>query len=176
MRFHLRCSTRFFAPAERVWAAKTESSALNDEFMPWLRMSVQDPDGLDAGLRGDGLPRRIQGQVWPLGVVPGPAWTIEIVEYEHERLYVDRGESALFSSWEHRHELQVASDAVYYVDAVSFEPRWGPPELVARAVQRLFIHRHQRCARGFDTDGKATAICRLRQEIDVAADGTEGFM
>ena len=103
-------------------------------------------------------------------------WPIELSEYEEGVSYCDRSENALFEDWEHHHQLQPASDAVRYLDAVTFSPRWGPPWLVARLVEALFVHRHRRSATKLPTDARATGVSMLRELMEASSDGTEGFL
>ena len=175
VRFHLRVSTRFYAPLEEVWKAKTDVDHLEAELHPWLRATL-DKDQLRAGLRGEGIPRSLPIRFWGLGVVPLPEWPLELVEYEDNKRFVDTtSENPLFHEWEHRHNIQEASDAVRYWDEITVSPRYGPPRLVARTVERLFKHRHRKTAEKFDTDARATAIAQLRVAFDVEESG-EGFM
>lgn len=175
VRFHLRVSTRFYAKLEDVWRTKTDVDHLEDELHPWLRATL-DKDQLQAGLRGEGIPRSLPIKFWGLGVVPIPDWPLDLVEYEHNKLFVDTTtDNPLFHEWEHRHSIEQGSDAVRYMDAITFSPRYGPPHFVARSVERLFRHRHKKTAQMFETDARATAISQLRVAIDVEASG-EGFM
>jgi len=175
VRFHLRVSTRFYAPLEDVWRAKTDVDQLENELHPWLRATL-NKDDLQAGLRGEGIPRSLPVRFWGLGVVPFPDWPLELVKYEHNRIFVDTTrENPLFHEWEHRHNIEEASDAVRYWDAITFSPKWGPPHLVARSIERLFRHRHRKTAAMFETDARATAISQLRVMFDVEESG-EGFM
>ena len=172
MRFHLRVSTRFFASSDEVWSLKTDPDRLRDEFPPWVHLSVQDPSALASALQGEGLPTTVQARVGM--VLP---WPIEIRECVRGERFTDHSpDNVLFDDWVHHHEVQQASDAVRYLDAVSFTPRWGPPHLVARMVERLFVYRHNRAARHLPTDEKATAVSMLREALDVQSDGTEGFL
>ena len=172
MRFHLRVSTRFLASPDEVWSLKTDPEQLRQEFLPWVHLSVQDPSALVSALQGEGLPITVQARVGM--VLP---WPIEIREYVRGERFTDYSpDNALFDDWVHHHEVQPASDAVRYLDAVSFTPRLGPPHLVARLVERLFIHRHNRAARHLPTDEKATAVSMLRESLDVQSDGTEGYL
>ncbi len=170
MRFHLRVSTRFKAPLEEVWALKTDPEKLRQEFQPWLHLSVADAPALAQALQGKGLPRTIDCRIW------GLPWPIEVTECSPGARFCDRSENALFDLWEHEHRFEQASDAAFYLDAVTFTPRWGPPHLVARAVEALFVHRHRKAAQQLPTDQKATAVSMLRELIEVEEDGTEGFM
>jgi ligand-binding SRPBCC domain-containing protein len=172
VRFHLRVSTRFFASPEEVWALKTDPDRLRDEFRPWLHLSVDDPTALADALQGVGLPRTVQARIGM--VLP---WPIEVTACERGQHFTDLSPgNVIFDHWVHRHEVQVASDAVRYMDAVTFSSQWGPPHLVARMVERLFVHRHRRAARNMQTDEKATAVSMLRELLDVQSDGTEGFL
>ncbi|HJN76485.1 MAG TPA: hypothetical protein QGF58_21330 [Myxococcota bacterium] len=175
VRFHLRVSTRLYASLEDVWQVKTDVDHLEAELHPWLRATL-DKSELQAGLRGEGLPRNLPVRFWGLGVVPLPTWPLQLVEYEHNRIFVDTtAENPLFHEWEHRHIVEQASDAVRYMDAITFSPRFGPPHLVARWIEFVFKHRHRRTARQFETDERATAVAFLRVVVETEDSG-EGFL
>jgi len=171
VRFHLRVSSRFLATPESVWALKTDPENLREEFLPWLRLSVDDLESLRSALKGEELPRTIDARIWAV-----LAWPIQLTEYEEGASYCDRSQNAVFEEWEHHHVLQPASDAVRYLDAVTFTSRIGPPWLVARLVEALFVHRHRRAARKLPTDARATGVSILRELMEVSSDGTEGFL
>ena len=170
MRFHLRVSTRFLASKDRVWAHKTDVEELRREFLPWIHLSVAEPEALAAALAGQGLPQTVDCRVW------GLFWPIQVTECVPGERFCDRSDNALFEQWEHEHRFEQASDATFYLDAITFTPRWGPPHLVARAVEALFVHRHRRAAAELPTEAKATAVSMLRELIDVQQDGSEGFL
>jgi ligand-binding SRPBCC domain-containing protein len=173
-RFQLSCSTRFFASADEVWAIKTDPKALAAEFEPFFRFTG-DLDALRACLRGEGLPRTVEARIWA-GVLPTVSWPFQFVEHVDGSHFVDRSDNALFSEWEHIHRVEVASDAVRYLDLVRFTPRFGPPHLVGRMVEELFKHRHRRAARKLSSDARATGVALLREDREIDKDGNQGFM
>ncbi|MCP4915406.1 MAG: hypothetical protein GY913_00650 [Proteobacteria bacterium] len=174
MRYHLRVSTRFFAPLEDVWRAKTDVDKLEDELHPWLRARI-DQDKLQRGLRGEDV-GPVDIRFMFLGVIPAPAWELNLTEFRERQEFVDVSENAVFSQWEHRHIVQQTDDAVRYLDAITFTPRRRPTRWVARFVEELFIHRHKRTARHFETDARATAASFLRTDPILDEDGGAGFM
>lgn len=174
MRYHLRVSTRFFAPLADVWRVKTDVDKLEQELAPWLRARL-DRDQLQRGLRGQDV-GPIDIQFLALGVIPAPAWELTLTEFRERQEFVDTSTNALFEHWEHRHIVQEASDGVRYVDAITFTPRRRPTRWAARLVEELFIHRHKRAAREFETDPRATAVAFLRTDPVLDEEGNAGFM
>ena len=174
MRYHLRVSTRFFAPLEDIWRAKTDVDQLEDELHPWLRARL-DREQLQRGLRGESV-GTIDIQFMALGLIPAPAWPLELTEFRERQEFVDTSENAVFEQWEHRHIVEQGQDAVRYLDAITFTPRRKPTRLVARFVEELFIHRHKRTAARFDTDSRATAVAFLRTDPVLEDEGNAGFM
>ena len=169
-RYQLSCSTRFYASPDQVWALKTDLERIGEEMSPLLRFSL-DEAAARAALRGEGVPRTVDGKIW--GLV---SWPFEFVSYAPGQRFVDRSSNALFSAWEHEHIVEQASDAVRYVDIVRFTPAVGPAKLVAIAVQRFFQRRHRRAARHLPTDGRATAVALLREDREIEKEANRGFM
>ncbi|GEM_PF-1426924 len=167
--YHLRCWTRFFASLDEVWSLKTDPAELRKEMAPLLALKASDANAeqqLHAALQeGDAdLPVTLEANIGLLGALPGPAWPVEIVAFEKHKRFVDRSENALFARWEHEHVFEEASDAVRYLDAVTFQPRSSADKLIARGVLEFFLHRHRRAAKRLDTDVRATAVAVMRCE------------
>ncbi|MCB9760271.1 MAG: hypothetical protein H6739_10585 [Alphaproteobacteria bacterium] len=161
--YHLRCWTRFRAPADEVWAYKTNAANLDAERAPLLRLALPDPVALTQALRGLGS-QPLDGRLWWGGVLPGPRWPVQVRvdPADPHRITETSPDNPLFQEWTHVRTLEEAADAVRYMDAVTFAPRLPATRLVARAVEELFIHAHKQSARRFETDARATAVAMLR--------------
>lgn len=163
--FHLRVWTRFYAPVERVWAMKTDPAALAEEFRPFARFAVDDPEDVARALRGE-VPVEVQARILPGGVPPGIAWPLRIEAVEPGRRYRDTSENVLFSRYEHEHLFEETPDGCRYVDAVTFVPRNPAQKASAILTRRLFIHRHRVAARRLPTDPQATGVAMLRVLVE----------
>ena len=154
--------TRFDAPLADVWRHKTEPLALAREFQPFLRISVDDVEGLRDAMRttGRGL---FQGRVTgPLGLV-GVKWPFDIRETRPERYYRDASKNPLYREFCHEHRFEeMGNGKVRYVDDVTFVPAFAPGRLAAEITRLLFVHRHHRAARELRVDDGALARAWLR--------------
>jgi ligand-binding SRPBCC domain-containing protein len=153
--------TRFDAPLATVWDQKTEPLALAREFLPYLRVSVEDVDGLRRAMRetGHGVFRgRVTG---PLGIF-GVAWPFDIRETRPPRYYRDASKNLLYREFLHEHRFEeLGTGKVRYVDDVTFVPA-GAGRLTAEVTRLLFVHRHHRAARELKVDDGALARTWLR--------------
>jgi len=160
--YKLRCSTRFLATPEEVWALKTDPDRLDGEMMPILTMGYDDADTIARALKGEGLPATFDTRIQLGGFLGLFDWPVEITAVEPGRRLVDCSTNDLFSSWEHEHLIEPATDATRYLDSVTFTPRPAYHRLVAEVVQRFFVHRHRRAAKWLPTDKRATGVATLR--------------
>ncbi|RME20850.1 MAG: hypothetical protein D6798_19520 [Deltaproteobacteria bacterium] len=161
LQWRLRVWTRFLAPCEDVWRAKTDAGIAHDEFRPWLDFRPDDPDGMQRAVV-EGRPGRFPARLWPLGI----EWVTEIVESVPGVEFVDRSRNRLFSEYEHHHVFEPTTDGCRYIDDVRFVPAPGlPSRLVARLTERLFVHRHRRAARHLPHDPQATGVSVLRRVL-----------
>lgn len=156
--------SRYRTRLDEVWERKTEPLALAREFRPFLRVTVDDVDGLRRALRETGqgvFGGRVTG---PLGLL-GIRWPFEILETRPKSLYRDGSHNALYREFEHIHRFEeTPAGLVRYVDEVRFVPGFGPSWLSAEITRLLFVHRHHRAARDLPVDGNALARTWLRRE------------
>ena len=143
----LTVRSTYLATQEEVWLQKTDPQALLDEFAPYLRLTIPDPQALMAALRG-AAPASFHAKVTgPLGLI-GMPWPMRIEESVAPRLYRDTSVNALYKHFQHTHRvLPSGPGRVKYIDEVVFEPRFRPSRLSARITRALFLHRHARAAR-----------------------------
>ena len=143
-------STSVPAPAEDVWARVVTPAGINDEFWPWLTMSM--PSGT-IGLSIDGLELgRPVGRSWIrlFGVLPVDYDDLTIVELEPGRRFLER--SRLFSAphWQHERVVEpIDAGTSRVTDRLTFTPRPGMGRLGPSIVRAIFAHRHRRLVRHF---------------------------
>lgn len=163
--FRLRVWTRYFESVDSVWAHKTTPSRLQEELRPWARLvlSEHDSQALQAALQA-GQPATASARLVP----PGVSWPIQLVSADAPRRYEDHSQNALFSRFEHRHELEETPDGCRYIDDVIFTPRGPSSKLSALSLKWLFTHRHRVAARHLRADRRTvgTAVLRVLIEAD----------
>jgi hypothetical protein len=143
--FRLTVWSVYEATPDAVFAHKSDVRALRDELLPFARMTVDDPEGLQRALRG-AAPGRFRGKLCgPLGVV-GLPWPFDIRASHPPDFYRDASVNALYTSFDHTHRVEAAGPGLSrYTDDVTFEPRFGDA-FAAWVLRELFLHRHRRTA------------------------------
>jgi hypothetical protein len=138
------------APAADVWARVVTPDGINDEFRPWLTMSMPagaaelSIDTLDLG--------KPIGRSWIrlFGVLPVDYDDLTIAELEPGRRFLER--SRLFSApqWQHERIIEPVDGASCRVtDRLTFTPRRGFGLLGPRIIRLIFWYRHRRLRRHF---------------------------
>jgi ligand-binding SRPBCC domain-containing protein len=157
--YRLRVSTRFWVPAEDVWAHKTDPKAIMAEFPMWVPFRINRPDDLIAALSEGASTVRSPARV---GLLP---WEVQVQIVEPGRLYVDRSESSLMNFFVHQHCVEVASDGTHYTDDIWFTPAVAPA-LTARLLRRVFAARHTRAAQVMPADPRTVGHAVLRRVLE----------
>jgi len=140
------------APAADVWARVVTPEGINDEFRPWLTMSMP---AAASGLTIDTLELgKPIGRSWLrlFGVLPVDYDDLTIVELEPGRRFLER--SRLFSApqWQHERTVEpVDATSSSVTDRLMFTPRRGFGLLGPRIIRFLFWYRHRRLVRYFTT-------------------------
>jgi ligand-binding SRPBCC domain-containing protein len=151
-------STRLAAPADEVWTWVTTPEGINDEFRPWMRMTV--PRAFRGRTLADVEAPVTIGRSWVLlfGVLPFDCDHLHLAEVDAgERRFAERSTMLSASSWSHdrRVEPDGSADACVLHDRVGFvlrrPMRWLPwsDRLYGGIVGAIFRHRHRRLARRF---------------------------
>jgi hypothetical protein len=139
------------APATNVWARATTPEGINDEFRPWLTMSLpRGAEGITLDTVQLGTP---VGRCWIrlFGVLPVDYDDLTIVELESGRRFLER--SRLFSApqWQHERIVEpVDATSCRVADRLTFTPRRGFGLLGPSIVRLVFWHRHRRIQRHFN--------------------------
>jgi ligand-binding SRPBCC domain-containing protein len=138
------------APAADVWAWVVKPEGINDEFWPWLTMSMPAAAS-DLSIDTLELGQPI-GRSWIrlFGVLPVDYDDLTIVEVEPGRRFLEQ--SRLFSAPEWQHErvvepVDAASSRI--TDRLTFTPRRGFGLLGPRIIRLIFWYRHRRLRRRF---------------------------
>jgi ligand-binding SRPBCC domain-containing protein len=155
--FHLRVWTRYFETPERVWQVKTDPAMLAKELPRGFGLCMANPEVLAQAL-ADGRPCEVPATIGPLRL----AWPLRVEAVEPLRRYRDTSENALFSLYEHEHQLEPTPDGTRYIDKLIFRPALPAGKLVAILTQRLFVHRHQVAARHLRADARTIGVSVLR--------------
>ena len=138
------------APAADVWARVVTPEGINDEFRPWLTMSMP---AAAADLSIDTLELgKPVGRSWIrlFGVLPVDYDDLTIVEVDPGRRFLER--SRLFSApqWQHERIVEAVDAAGSRVtDRLTFTPRRGFGLLGPRIIRLIFWYRHRRLVRYF---------------------------
>lgn len=149
------------APPAQVWARVSRMAGVNDEFWPWLRMTV--PRSFRGGSL-DGLPLgEVAGRSWLLllGFIPFDYDDLLIAEREPGRRFRETSTMLSMSRWEHERTLEPRDGGAGTVvhDRLTFELRKplarvpGLGAAVTSAVSALFAHRHRPLERAFRPAG-----------------------
>ena len=138
------------APAADVWARVVTPEGINDEFWPWLTMSLPgEASALSIDTLELGKPI---GRSWIrlFGVLPVDYDDLTIAELEPGRRFLEQ--SRLFSApqWQHERLVEAVDDASSRVtDRLTFTPRRGFGLLGPRIIGLIFWYRHRRLRRFF---------------------------
>ena len=138
------------APAADVWARVVTPEGINDEFWPWLTMSLpKSASSLSIDTLELGKP---VGRSWIrlFGVLPVDYDDLTIAELEPGRRFLER--SRLFSApqWQHERVVEPVDAAGSRVtDRLTFTPRRGFGLLGPSIIRLIFFYRHRRLVRYF---------------------------
>jgi hypothetical protein len=138
------------APAADVWARVVTPVGINDEFWPWLTMSMPK-SASDVSIDTLELGKPV-GRSWIrlFGVLPVDYDDLTIVDVEPGRRFLEQ--SRLFSApqWQHERIVEpVDAAGTRITDRLTFTPRRGFGLLGPRMIQLIFWYRHRRLVRYF---------------------------
>ena len=138
------------APSTDVWAWVVTPEGINDEFWPWLTMSMPAAAS-DLSIDTLELGQPI-GRSWIrlFGVLPVDYDDLTIVEVEPGRRFLEQ--SRLFSApeWQHERVVEpVDATSSRVTDRLTFTPRRGFGLLGPRIIRLIFWYRHRRLVRYF---------------------------
>jgi ligand-binding SRPBCC domain-containing protein len=144
-------TTRLAADAPTVWRHVTTPGGINDEFKPWMRMTVPrrlrdtSLDEVELGVR------LCRSWVLVLGVVPFEYDDLVLVERGPGMRFLERSSTLVARTWQHERTVAAAAGAgCELTDRLSLEPRPtfahlpGAAALTGRVVRAIFGHRHRR--------------------------------
>jgi ligand-binding SRPBCC domain-containing protein len=141
--------TRLAATAATVWRRATTPAGINDEFRPWMRMTV--PRRLRAMSLDDvklGV-RVCRSWVLLLGVVPFEYDDLVLVERGPGFRFLERSSTMTATTWEHERTVVPRGSACDLSDRVRAELRPamarvpGAARAFAGVVRAIFGHRHR---------------------------------
>lgn len=165
----VECRSVVAASVDRVWARITSPEGINDELMPFMRMTVP------RSLRG----KRIEDL--ELGTRAGRSWLLlfGFLPFDYDDIVIGELElgprprfletSSMFAlkTWRHERLLRPDRDGCKVIDRIAFEPRFpfsAVPRFrrTIRAMLRFLVgHRHRRLARYFS----CPAVSELRPAV-----------
>ncbi len=148
-------TSRLARSADDVWARVTTPAGINDELVPWMRMTV--PRAWRGSSLADVAPGAQLGRSWilALGFLPIDYDDLAIAAIDDRSF---REQSTMFSarSWQHERwvepDASLAGDMCTLRDRVEFVPRrWvtalpGGVGIHRALIDALFRHRHRRLA------------------------------
>ena len=138
------------AGARVVWGHVTTPRRINDEFKPWMRMTVPRRlrdvrlDDVEIGVR------LCRSWVLVLGVVPFEYDDLVLVERGPGMRFLERSSTLVARSWQHERTVVAAGSGCELTDRVSLEPHPafarlpGATARAGRVVRAIFRHRHRR--------------------------------
>jgi ligand-binding SRPBCC domain-containing protein len=143
------------APPDHVWRRITSPEGINDELMPFMRMTV--PRTMKGKSFDEAATSGKVGRSWflALGFLPIDFDDITIAEYDRGRRFLERSTMLSMSSWEHERIVTGRDEGTEVRDRVTFQERrpiaWIPGAHFALEafLRRLFEHRHRRLRRWF---------------------------
>lgn len=138
------------APAAHVWARVVTPEGINDEFWPWLTMSI--PPAFAGKTIDDVELGQSVGRCWVrlFGVIPVDYDDLTIVELEPGRRFLEQ--SRLFSApqWQHERIVEpVDAGTARVTDRLTFTPRRGMGLTGRPMIASIFRWRHRRLRRRF---------------------------
>ncbi len=145
-------TTRLAADATTVWRHATTPAGINDEFKPWMRMTVPrrlrhiSLDDVELGVRV------CRSWVLLLGVVPFEYDDLVLVERGPGMRFRERSSTLVGRTWQHERTVTPTGEGCEVVDRLALELRPaiarlpGSAALVRRTVAAIFGHRHRRLA------------------------------
>ena len=143
-------SSLISAPAADVWARVVTPEGINDEFWPWLTMSMPK-SASDMSIDTLELGKPV-GRSWIrlFGVLPVDYDDLTIVDVEPGRRFLEQ--SRLFSApqWQHERVVDpVDEESSLITDRLTFTPRRGFGLLARPLIELIFWYRHHRLVRHF---------------------------
>ena len=149
-------TTRLAADAGTVWRHVTTPRGINDEFKPWMRMTVPRRlrnvrlDDVELGVR------LCRSWVLVLGIVPFEFDDLVLVERGPGLRFVERSSTLVARTWQHeRTVVGNGSGGSDLTDRLSLGPRPalarlpGGTAVAERVVRAIFGHRHRRLSSRF---------------------------
>lgn len=152
-------SSLLSAPAPDVWARVVTPEGINDEFWPWMTMSI--PADFAGKTIDDVELGQPIGRCWVrlLGVIPVDYDDLTIVELEAGRRFLEQ--SRLFSApqWQHERMVEPIDAATSRVtDRLTFTPRRGMGLTGRPLIALIFRWRHRRLRRHFGSAAEPIAM------------------
>jgi ligand-binding SRPBCC domain-containing protein len=143
-------TTGLAADARAVWRQVTTPRGINDEFKPWMRMTVPrrlrdvSLDEVELGVR------LCRSWVLLLGVLPFEYDDLVLVERGPGMRFLERSSTLAARTWQHERTVVPSGPGCELTDRISLEPRPafarlpGAATVVGRVVREIFRHRHRR--------------------------------
>jgi ligand-binding SRPBCC domain-containing protein len=145
----IEVSSRLEAAPEEVWAWIATAEGINDELLPWMRMTVPGGGNIDLDSIEVGKPI---GRSWVLllGLIPIDYDEINVVDLDRGRGFIERSRMLSQRAWEHARTIEAVAGGSVITDSVAWEPRLPLPAGALRPLLRtIFRHRHRRLRRRF---------------------------
>ena len=144
-------TTHLASDAGTVWQHVTTPRGINDEFKPWMRMTVPRRlrdvrlDDVELGVR------LCRSWVLVLGVVPFEYDDLVLVERGPGMRFLERSSTLVARTWQHeRTVVGSGPEGCDLTDRLSLDPRPafarlpGGEAIAGRVVRAIFGHRHRR--------------------------------
>jgi ligand-binding SRPBCC domain-containing protein len=143
-------TTQLGSDARAVWRHVTTPRGINDEFKPWMRMTVPrrlrdvSLDEVELGVR------LCRSWVLVLGVLPFEYDDLVLVERGPGMRFLERSSTLVGRTWQHERTVVPDGTGCELTDRVSLQPRPafarlpGGAAVAGRVVRAIFRHRHRR--------------------------------
>jgi ligand-binding SRPBCC domain-containing protein len=151
---HFERTSAVPAPAERVWERVISKEGINDELMPFMKMTM--PRALKGKTIADVAPGQKLGRSWILlfGFIPFDYDNLGLAELDPPRRFLERSTMASMRSWQHERIVEPTGTTSAVTDRITFEMRKplaavGLERATVASLERMFAHRHGRLVRHF---------------------------
>ncbi len=141
--FTIEIESTLDASADEVWSQALTMEGVNEELMPWIRMTVP------RAARGKRLDEFIARQeaftsvLLLLGMLPFDVHHLTLVSV-FQCGFDEESWSWLHRRWSHQRRVVPASGGCVVTDRVTVEPRFTPPLILRPIVGRIFEARNRR--------------------------------
>ncbi len=142
METQLKFQTCVSAPISEVWKWITSRSGISKEMWPYFRMTF--PRGVNSlqDVKFKPQERLFRSKIYLFGFLPFGHDDMTLISLTEGQGFIEESPMTFMKHWRHERSLTSSSNGTVITDQITFEPRHAM-NLVARFMNRVFIHRHK---------------------------------